>query len=223
MSATRVQFAVALILFLGALCSAQAIAQGLTPGSYHWYVPEHEKYGRTAFYASPAFNSAMVRVTRTQGFKLLGARKGWALIEFDVAGKAYVHLRILGNLAYDPAASDPWYEFKRASVFPEEPAKIEARLKGPGAATPSTVDSKIPAWKRYKDGWVLKPGNPAQASGAEEPKPDATQPSSRPLPGSAAARARSKHPLLTPIGSEAQQDEPTQESTASDPDAAASR
>jgi hypothetical protein len=223
-SATPVQFAVALILLLGALCCAQALAQSLSPGSYSWYVPEHERYGRTAFYAKPGFNNATVRVTRTQRFRLIGARKGWALIEFDVAGKAYVHLRILRNLLYDPAASDPWYEFKRASVFAEEPAKIEARLTRRTSAPAPVVDSKLPAWKRYKENWGLKSGRSTLPSGVGETDPDATeQPTSRPLPGTTAAKKRNKYPLLPPIGSDPQTDETTLERNARDPDAAASR
>jgi len=223
-SATRAQFAVVLILLLGALCSAQATAQSLSPGSYSWYVPEHERYGLTEFYAKPGFNNARVRVARTQRFRLIGARKGWALIEFDVAGKAYVHLRILKNLLYDPAASDPWHEFKRASVFEEEPAKIEARLTGRTSTPAPVVDSKIPAWKRYKENWGLKSGRSAQNSGVVDSDSDATQQStSRPLPESTTAKRRNKYPLLPPLGSDPQKAESNLEPNARDPDAAASQ
>jgi hypothetical protein len=191
-----------LTLLLIALGAAPAAAQTLTQGSLHWYVPEHEKYGRTEFYSMPTFQSSRVYVTLTQRFKLVNASKGWALIEFDIAGKAYLHLRVLRNLAYDPAASDPWHEFQRASVFAEEPAKIAARLKAPAVkATPVDADPKPSSWKRYKDAWNLKPGRPTTA-GTEESaaEPDATAP--RPIAGSSTGKPRSKRPLLPPIGSE---------------------
>lgn len=133
-------------LLFTALLSPIASAIELAPGSYFWYAPEHEKYGRTAFYSQPNFQSGQVQVARTQRFRLVGASKGWAMIEFDAAGKAYVHLRILGNIAYDPAASDPWHEFKRASLFEDLPSRVEARLKAPTHATTESVgDTKVPA------------------------------------------------------------------------------
>lgn len=217
------RFAAVLIFVFSGLCALPATAQQLKPGDHFWYVPEHEQYGRTRFYAQPAFDTAMVRVTRTQRFKLVGARKGWALIEFDVAGKAYVHLRLLSNLTYNPSADDPWHEFKRASVFAEDPKKIEARLKGPVAPTPSIVDSKTPAWKSYKDGWGIKPGRSSQPTSTEEATPESTQTPSRPLPGSAAAKARSRYPLLTPIGSDPQQEPASPDRAETDPNAVAPR
>jgi len=208
-------FALAKLLasLLLALAAIPALAQSLTPGTYHWYVPEHERYGRTQFFSQPAFESGMVRVTRTQRFKLIGAAKGWAMIQFDVAGKAYIHLRILRNLVFDPTVNDPWHEFQRASVFAEEPAKIEARLKSSTvSATPDAPDSKLPAWKRYKDAWGLKSGRqPPTAdpdeSGADPPRTT----TARPGQGSTSGKPRNKHPLLPPIGSE-----PPQEATPSD-------
>ena len=190
---------------LTAFMSVCAPAQTLTQGGYHWYVPEHEIYGRTTFYSQPTFQSAMVRVIRTQRFRLVGSAKGWAQIQFDVAGKAYVHLRILRNMAYDPGASDPLHEFQRASVFAEEPAKFEARLKAPAATTaPSSGvgDPKTPIWKRYKDGWALKPGRPAPAGGPDDAAAETAQSTTRPPAGTAAAKSRNKYSLLPPIGSE---------------------
>jgi len=220
----RGRLAIALILLVGAFSHPGALAQGLTRGSYYWYVPEHERYGRTSFYSQPSFRGGTVRITRTQRFMYGPGRRGWVLLEFDVAGKAYIHLRVLRTLIHDPAASDPWYEFKRASVFAEEPAKIEARLKGPAIAPAPVVDSKLPAWKRYKDSWGLKSGRSVGATGVDETDSDATrQPTSRPLPGSSATKARNRYPLLPPIGFEPQQDQPRPESTARDPDAATSQ
>lgn len=201
MKASVIAFAGLLIAVMATAGAGTSCAQGLTPGAYHWYAPEHERYGRTTFYSLPSFNSGTVRVTRAQQFRLEGATNGWATLEFDIAGKAYVHLRILRTLVYDPAASDPWYEFRRASVFAEDPAKIEARLKGAQAAPPPVVDSKTPAWKRYKEAWGLKPTRPAAAGSPEEGPTDAAQPAARPVPG-ATAKPRSKYPLLPPIGSD---------------------
>ena len=184
-----------------ALGAGPTLGQDLTANAYYWYAPEHEKYGRTSFYLEPTFHSATVRVNRTQRFRLTGASKGWAQIEFDVAGKAYVHVRILRNLMSDSTASDPWYEFQRASVFTEDPAKVEARIKSPAPpTTPSVVDSKTPSWKRYKDAWGLKPGRAAPAAGTDEAVAETTQ--SPPRPGSLGSKPRNKHPLLPPIGSE---------------------
>jgi hypothetical protein len=188
------------IAALFCLLSVGAVyAQSVTPGAYYWYVPEHEKYGRTAFYSIPSFSSGMVRVTRTQRFKVLGAQKGWVALEFDVAGKAYVHLRILRNQMYDPLATDPWYEFTRASVFSEEPAKVEARVKAPAAPTATVTDSKTPAWKRYKEGWNLKPTRTQQVTPETGDGVASTTPTTSPAPEK---KSRNKYPLLPPIGSE---------------------
>jgi len=127
--------ALAMAAFTWLFSAGAVYAQSVTPGAYYWYAPEHEQYGRTAFYSIPSFSSGTVRVTRTQRFKVLGAQKGWVALQFDVAGKAYVHLRILRIAMYNPEASDPFYEFKRASVFSEEPAKVEASIKAPAAPT----------------------------------------------------------------------------------------
>jgi len=202
-----------LAALLIALAAVPALAQSLSAGSYHWYAPEHERYGLTQFYSQPTFQSAMVRVTRSQRFKLIGASKGWAMIEFDVAGKAYVHFRVLRNLYHDPEASDPWHEFQRASVFAEEPAKVEARLKSSTVtATPDTPDSKTPAWRRYKDTWGLKPARPTTTTDpADESGTDPTRTTVRPVPASPNGKPRNKRPLLPPIGSE-----PPQEAATSD-------
>ena len=212
MKALIIAIAKLLAPMLLALCANSTVAQGLTPGSYHWYVPEHERYGSTEFYSMPNFQSARVRITHAQRFKLLGGSKGWAQIEFDIAGKAYVHLRMLRNVYYDPTATDLWHEFQRASVFAEEPAKIEARLKPPPAATPTpaVTDSKTPAWKRYKDSWGIKTGRPAPA-GSEEGASDPAQPPTRPVTSNPTTKPRTKYPLLTPLGSE-----PPQEAAPSD-------
>jgi hypothetical protein len=169
-----------------------------SPGNYYWYVPEHEQYGRTQFYSQPNFQSSQVRVARTQRFRLLGGSKGWAMIEFDVAGKAFVHFRILNNIAHDPGASDPWYEFKRASLFDESPSRVEARLKPASPAMPESAgDPKVPGWKRYKEGWNIKPSRTLPGADAESVAADATSPRT-----AVEKKPRNKYPLLPPIGSE---------------------
>ncbi len=196
----RAVFVGLLMLVAQVLCIQSASAQYLNPGDYFWYRPEHEQQGRTAFYTQPTFSSGTVRVTRAQRFKLLGVRRGWSFIEFDYAGKAYVHLRVMRNAMHDPTASDPWHEFQRASIFSEDPTKIEARLKGPSAPASQTTDSKTPSWKRYKDGWNLKPSRPTQVptEGGESTASAPPEPSRPQLE----KKPRSKHSLLPPIGSE---------------------
>ena len=202
---------------------SSALAQGIQVGNYLWYAPEHEIYGRTEFYTLQDMKSAKVRVIRTQRFKILAARYNWALLEFDVAGKAYIPVRMLRYALYDPTASDPWHEFKRASVFSEEPAKIEARLKAPPEPTPATVDSKTPAWKRYKEAWGLKPTRPTPAAGAEGAPAEGTETTQRPVAGTSAAKPRNKHPLLPPIGSEPRREPTEPETPERDAEAAPSR
>jgi hypothetical protein len=183
-----------------------APAQSLNPDSYYWYVPEHEKYVRTVFYGEPRFDTRQVRVTRTQRFKLLGGSKGWFLLQFDIAGRAYIYQRLLRGLVYNPAAGDPWTEFQRASVFDEDPSKIEARLQSmrTDPQAPETADSKLPVWKRYKESWGLKPSRTAQLPSAGDPADPAA--SSLP-PRPVEKKPRSKYPLLPPIGSEPQRPE----------------
>ena len=175
-------------------------AQELIRGNYYWFAPEHETFSKTQFYSQPRFDTAQVRIPRTQRFRIVSGSKGWFMLEFDVAGKAYIHTRLLRNLVYDPAATDPWYEFKRASVFAEEPAKIEARLKAAAAATPDPqpADSKAPSWKRYKDSWNLRGSRASSASAPDPSDPNST--AARPY--SPDRKARTKYPLLPPIGSE---------------------
>jgi len=195
-------FAVFMMVASGSSTFAQDL---LLPYQYYWYVPEHESYGRTSFYTRPSFNVGTTSVLRTERFRILEVKRGWALLEFDTAGKLYVHLRVLRTMIYDSAANDPWYEFRRASVFREEPQKIEARLKGPAAATatePAVTDSKTPAWKRYKDSWGIKSGRPAP-SGSDQAVNDVAPPRSA---TTSTSKPRSKYPLLTPLGSEQPQD-----------------
>lgn len=160
-----------------------AAAAELVPGGYYWYVPEHEKYARTEFFTQPSFQAPQVKIAKTHRFRYGPGRRGWVLLEFDGGIQAFIHLRILRTLLYDASAVDPWYEFKRASVFPEEPAKIEARLKPPPPATP-TVDSKVPIWKRYKEGWSIYKGRESDPDRAAMPLPE-KKPRIRPLPPSA--------------------------------------
>lgn len=208
---------------LSAVTPSVTLAQEFTPGGYYWYTPEHEWHSRTLFYTQPSFDSRTVRIPRTQRFKYSPGRRGWVVLEFDVAGKAYIHLRVLRILLYNPAAGDALYEFQRASVFPEEPAKIEARLKAPVAPAPAVVDSKVPAYKRYKESWGIKTGRPAQPATEGEPSIDSAHPSSRPLPGTATGKPRTKYPLLPPIGSVPQQEEPNPEGVPSTTDTEPSR
>jgi hypothetical protein len=199
-SAMAASLALAMAAFTWLLSAGAVYAQDVTPGAYYWYAPEHEQYGRTAFYSIPSFSSGTVRVTRTQRFKVLGAQKGWVALQFDVAGKAYVHLRILRNAMYNREASDLFYEFKRASVFSEEPAKVEASIKAPASPAATATDSKTPAWKRYKDGWNLKSARTQQVTTPEsgDGTPSTTTTTTRPFPEK---KPRSKYPLLPPIGS----------------------
>ena len=162
--------------------------------TYYWYAPEHEKQMRTEFFSQPSFNSAQVRITRMQRFRYLGGQKSWAQLEFDGGARAFIHLRILRLLMYDAAAIDPWYEFQRASVFPEEPDKIEARLKPKQPETPA-ADSKVPAWKRYKEGWSIN--RDKTRSGSSEVYGATGPTTSRPE-----KKSRGAHPLLPPIGSQ---------------------
>jgi len=189
------RIAVLLCVVLIAFAPA-AQAQSFTSGNYYWYVPEHEKYGPTQFHAEPRFDTARVRVTRAQRFRLIAGRRGWFLVEFDVAGKAYVPMRLLRLQAYDPTATDPWHEFKRASVFEEDPARIEARLKAPPPPAPRAAQSSTPSWKRYKDAWNLKPGARTPSHQAA----DTTDPTSVPtVPQPVEKKPRNKYPLLPPI------------------------
>lgn len=191
----------ALAAIIGMFACTWVAAMEFNPGNSYWYVPEHEKFGRTAFYAQSTFRSPEVRVTRMQRMRLLGAQKGWALVEFDVAGRAYVHLRVLRNIAYDPTVSDLWHEFKRASLFNEEPAKIEARLNAEATTKPAvTTDSKVPAWKRYKEGWNVNTGRasppaPTGDSDSGPSEPRYTRPGAEKKP-------RAKIPIIPPFGAD---------------------
>jgi hypothetical protein len=179
-----------------------ASAQGLIKDNYYWYVPEHEKYSPTVFYGEARFDTRQIRIKSTQRFRLIDGRKGWFLLEFDIAGKVFIHQRLLRSLVYDPAAADPWAEFTRASVFDEEPKKIQARLQAirsnPQAGVAS--DTKVPSWKRYKDSWGLKTGRASTLPATGESSETAIQ---EPAPVKSYERkARNKYPLLPPIGSE---------------------
>lgn len=176
-------------------------AQSMIQGNYYWYVPEHEKYAPTVFYGEARFDSRQIRVKSTQRFRLLAGGKGWFAIEFDIAGKAFIHQRLLRSMMYDPGAGEPWGEFQRASVFEEEPAKIEARLQTARTNPQAPVtDSKVPAWKRYKDGWGLRQGRstPPAASGDATTDAVSTSLPSRPQE----KKQKTKYPLLPPIGAE---------------------
>ena len=187
-----------------AFAMSSVSAQELTRGSYYWYAPEHETFSKAEFYSQPRFDTAKVRIPRTQRFRIVAGGKGWFMLEFDVAGKAYIHMRLLRNMTYDPAAQDPWYEFKRASVFAEEPAKIEARLKAAAlpVAPTQAKDSSVPTWKRYKDSWNLKG---PRTSTPPPDSADAASTSASPRP--AEKKPRSKYPLLPPIGSDPAREE----------------
>lgn len=179
-------------------------AQSLIPGNYYWYAPEHEKYAPTTFYGEPRFDSRTIRVKSTQRFKLLGGSKGWLLIQFDIAGKVYIHTRLMRNMMYVPGSGDPVGEFQRASVFDEDPSKIEARLYI-GRTDPKAAesDSKVPSWKRYKDSWGLKQGRTSTLPSATTGDAATADAASTPLPTRPQEKkAKSKYSLLPPIGSE---------------------
>lgn len=184
------------------LAASTTGAQELIKDNFYWYVPEHEKYTPTVFYGEPRFDTRQVRVKSTQRFRLLDGRKGWFLLEFDIAGKVFIHQRLLRSLVYDPATADPWVEFTRASVFEEDPKKIQARLQAvrsnPQAVGPN--DTKVPAWKRYKDSWGVKTGRVSTLPAAGESSEAGPQ---EPAPiKSYDKKARNKYPLLPPIGAE---------------------
>jgi hypothetical protein len=198
----------ALLCACAGLASAPRIATAteLVREGYYWYVPEHEQYSRTEFFDQPDFRSGVVRIARTQRFQFVSGHRGWALLQFDSGQQAFIHLRVLRVLLWNPAASDPWYEYKRASVFPEEPEKIEARLKSP-RAEPKTADSKVPVWKRYKDGWSVNKGRTPSSTIDSD-----TEGASAPAP----EKKRNKYPLLPPIGSQPQPgnaEQPSQDGT----------
>lgn len=210
------------ILFGGLLALAWLVAassagaQGLIKDNYYWYAPEHEKYTPTVFYGEPRFDTRQVQIKATQRFRLLDGRKGWFLLEFDIAGKVFIHQRLLRSLVYDPATADPWAEFTRASVFEEDPKKIQARLQAvrsnPQAGGPN--DTKVPSWKRYKESWGLKTGRASTLPATGENSEGAAQ---EPAPvKSYEKKARNKYPLLPPIGAE-QAPTPAEPGTASAP------
>lgn len=190
---------------LAAMPGAQA--QELVRGNYYWYVPEHEKYSQTIFYGEPRFDTRQVRVKSTQRFRLVDGRKGgWFVIQFDLAGTVFVHQRLLRGLVYDPAAPDSWAEFERASVFAEDPKRIQARLQAvrsnPQAGTQN--ESKVPSWKRYKDNWGLKSGRTATVLSA--PGDDAGAAGGVTVDAAPSRsyerKPKNKYPLLPPIGSQ---------------------
>jgi len=182
--------------------STATFAQNLVQNNYYWYVPEHEKYSPTTFYAEPRFDTRQIRLTRTERFKLIdGIKGGWFILEFDVAGKAYIHQRLLRSMVYNPAASDTWYEFKRASVFEEAPGRVEARLTAqPSIQAPKATDGKAPSWRNYKDSWNVRPGRGSTSGLAQNPENPEAGFQSRP----AEKKPRPRHSLLPPIGSEPQ-------------------
>ena len=180
--------------WLGLLACALALLSALAgsaemPRGEYWYAPEHEKYSRTEFFSQPSFRSAQVRITSTRRFRYLGGQRDWAQLEFDGGTRAFIHLRILRLLLYDPDAIDPWYEFQRASVFPEDPEKIEARMKPARTETPA-AESKLPVWKRYKEGWSINRDKGRSTTG------DAA------AAGRPGDRKRDPYSVLPPIGSE---------------------
>lgn len=159
----------ALLAFaIGIAAIPDAHAASLQEGNFYWYVLEHEKYSRTQFYSAPSFESPTVGITRSQRFVLLRLRRGWALLEFDSGIKAYAHIRLLRYALYDPSASDPWYEFQRASVFAEDPARIADRLQTPESQRKAIDSAKTPVWKRYKDGWSINKGRAPVATDSGE-------------------------------------------------------
>ncbi len=181
-----------LCLVAGALLLIPAPAGSAEmPRGEYWYAPEHEKYSRTEFFSQPSFRSAQVRITSTRRFRYLGGQRDWAQLEFDGGTRAFIHLRILRLLLYDPDAIDPWYEFQRASVFPEDPEKIEARLKPARTETPS-AESKLPVWKRYKEGWSIN--RDKGRSGAGDHGSTAGRPPEK--------KGRNPYSMLPPIGSQ---------------------
>jgi hypothetical protein len=213
----RLPLAVGMLLLVCLpLMAPPAAAHQFLRDTDYWYVPEHEKYIRSEFFAQPSFKSAQVRITRTSTFRYLRGHGSWAALEFNGGIKAYIPFRLLRLAMYDPAAADAWYEFKRASIFTEDPGRIEARLKAP-AEEVRTTDSKTPIWKRYKERWGTSQGR------AGTPKADgdaSTEPRT-----ATEKKARNPYPLLDPIGPRAGPAEPhaAQEAPADAREAAPSR
>jgi len=156
-----------LAVMLG-VAPAPATAQlGITPGRTYWYKPDHDQFGRTSFYSANSFDSPQVAVpNRTQTMLVLNASRGWVQVEFSNGQKGFIHVRVLQSILHVPGATDPHYEFKRASLFHEDPAKIEAALRD--RSTPAGTPGKTPAWRRYKDNWTGTAGRkPAPESAGE--------------------------------------------------------
>lgn len=184
------------LMLLGCLAHPTPWAQQLDAGSYLWYLPEHERPSRTTFYAAPNFGADTVTVSGRQRFRLLGEQSGWASLEFDQAGRAFVHMRILRNMLYNPLASDLAHEYNRASVFRDDPAKVAATLKNPNAEAPTTPSSSGAAsWRRYKDSWNVTPARPTQRAYQQKPL------GGGPLDGKFGERRKAPS-LLPPIGSD---------------------
>lgn len=169
------------LLMLLAATGGPAVAQRgpeLEPGRTYWYKPEHEQYGRTAFYSASSFGSPQVALPgRTQTFRLAGASRGWAMLEFANGQKAFVHVRILQSILHNPGAADPHGEYRRASVFSEDPGKLEAALRERNA--PVGTAGKTAPWRRYKENWT---GTTVRKPAAESPEAVAGT-SGTPVPG----------------------------------------
>jgi hypothetical protein len=173
-----------LVLALALACAlpgAPLLGAQFERDRYYWYLPEHEKYGRSEFYAEPKFNSLQVQIGNKQRFRLLEVHRGWATLEFEGGTRAYMHMRILNGLLRDPGATDSWHEFQRASVFDQDPDKLEKELRA-AAGEPAATRSRQPAWKRPKEGWGQQ-----SASSPDESDPPA------------GVSRRNKYPLLPPI------------------------
>ena len=68
-----------ILALLAAALSLTGHAAEMPSGHYYWYVPEHEKYVQTEFFAEPDFGSAVIKIERTQRFVYVGGQRGWAL------------------------------------------------------------------------------------------------------------------------------------------------
>jgi hypothetical protein len=180
----------ALLCAIAAVLAPLAHASELSPGSYFWYVPEHEQHAKTEFYTQPTFDSAVIKFARTQRFKLVGARRGWAHLDFDNGTQAYVHVRLLHPLVYEEGTVDPWAEFKRASVFSEPPEKIAARLKTPSPEV-TTAGPRTPVWKRYKDGWSINQGRSQPGATERDALPGSARPAEK--------KGRTRYSPLPPV------------------------
>jgi hypothetical protein len=157
----RGRCAVAAICMVVSAAAALAQGAGALDGKTFWYLPEHDPYRTVEFFLEPRFEAPKVTVERKVDFVVLAGQRGWLQVKLGGprAQVVFTNVRLFGNAMYKPAETDYGDgEFKRASIFDQDPDEIRKRFvrtdpadKGPGTA-------KGPAWKKYRENWsTLKP------------------------------------------------------------------